>query len=121
MNLWTVFKVMIAEPYCLLLFILTGPGWCYLALFLSAILCLVFAVKKGSSGLLTAAYVIEVLPLAFSVWHCHTSDDFAAILTGMASVIYLIILAITVIVHLRYRHRFKKIPLKESDWPVAPA
>lgn len=121
MNLWIIFKAMVNEPYSLLLLFRTGQGQCYLAILIAAILCLAIAIKKGSVGLLTAAYVIESIPLAFSVWYCHTSDDLAAILTGMASVIYLIILVTTAIIHLRYRHRFKKIPLKESDWPVAPA
>lgn len=120
MNLWIIFKAMVTEPDSLLLFIWPGPGWCYLALFWAAILCLVFAARKGSVGLLKAAYVIEGLPFAFSLWHCLTSDGFAIILTGMASIIYLVILGITVIVHLRCFPRIKKVPVKEPDWPVAP-
>lgn len=114
-----ILNLFITEPYSLRLFIWTEQGWFYLALFLCAILCLAFAVKKGSRGLLAAAYAVEVLPFAFSVWHFYTSDDLAAILTGMASVIYLIIIAVTMVVHLSCRHRFQKVPAKDPDWPAA--
>lgn len=120
MDIWTTMEGLIAESYMLVLFIWTEQGWCYLALFLAAILCLVFAVKKGSRELLAVTYAVEILPLAFSVWHCLTSDDLATILTGMASLIYIPILAITIAAHLRWRTRFKRIAAKEPDWPAAP-
>ena len=117
-KIWTLFAT---EPYYFLLFIWTELGWLYLALFLTSILCLIFAVRKGSVGLLVTAYAVEVLPFAFSLWHVYTSNDLAAIVTGMATVVYLFLIPITLIVHLQYRHRFKKIPTREPDWPTAQA
>lgn len=118
MKLWTILKDMIVEPHWFFLFLITELGWLYLALFLTAILCLIFAVKKGSVGLMISAYVVEVLPFALSLWHFYTSNDLATVLTGMAAAIYLFLIPVTLIVHLQYRHHFKKVPPKEPDWPA---
>ena len=118
MVLLDALKLMLTQPMYLLIFMATVPGVIYLIFLFSAAICLAVAVRKESGALLKTVYCLQILPCACALWHYAVSDEIIVLTSIFAFWLFVMMLAITLVVHIRNRHLFVKAPAAEREWPM---